>query len=41
VNAGRLLNHAISRRPGHPAEFSATSFIDRYVFPDGELEPWR
>jgi cyclopropane-fatty-acyl-phospholipid synthase len=37
--AGRLLNHAISRRPGHPPEFSPTSFIDRYVFPDGELEP--
>jgi len=36
---GRLLNHAISRRPGHPAAFSSTSFIDRYVFPDGELEP--
>ncbi|MFC9549572.1 class I SAM-dependent methyltransferase [Rhodococcus sp. NPDC056960] len=37
---GRLLNHAISRRPGHPAAtFSKTSFIDRYVFPDGELEP--
>lgn len=36
---GRLLNHAISRRPGKPAAFSPTSFIDRYVFPDGELEP--
>jgi cyclopropane-fatty-acyl-phospholipid synthase len=36
---GRLLNHAIARRPGHPPEFSATSFIDRYVFPDGELVP--
>jgi cyclopropane-fatty-acyl-phospholipid synthase len=36
---GRLLNHAISRRPGRRAEFSSTSFIDRYVFPDGELEP--
>jgi cyclopropane-fatty-acyl-phospholipid synthase len=36
---GRLLNHAISRRPGRPPEFSKTSFIDRYVFPDGELEP--
>jgi cyclopropane-fatty-acyl-phospholipid synthase len=35
---GRLLNHAISRRPGEPANFSKTSFIDRYVFPDGELE---
>jgi cyclopropane-fatty-acyl-phospholipid synthase len=36
---GRLLNHAISRRPGPRTEFSHTSFIDRYVFPDGELEP--
>ena len=35
---GRLLNHAISRRPGTPAAFSKTSFIDRYVFPDGEIE---
>jgi cyclopropane-fatty-acyl-phospholipid synthase len=36
---GRLLNHAISRRPGPRFEYSATSFIDRYVFPDGELQP--
>ena len=36
---GRLLNHAISRRPGPPGQISRTSFIDRYVFPDGELEP--
>jgi cyclopropane-fatty-acyl-phospholipid synthase len=36
---GRLLNHAISRRPGKRAGFSKTSFIDRYVFPDGEIEP--
>ena len=36
---GRLLNHAISRRPGVRPGFSKTSFIDRYVFPDGELEP--
>ncbi|WP_420716156.1 class I SAM-dependent methyltransferase [Mycobacterium sp. 94-17] len=36
---GRLLNHAISRRPGKSASFSKTSFIDRYVFPDGEIEP--
>ncbi len=36
---GRLLNHAISRRPGPAPAFSSTSFIDRYVFPDGELEP--
>jgi cyclopropane-fatty-acyl-phospholipid synthase len=32
------MNHAISRRPGPRREFSKTSFIDRYVFPDGELE---
>jgi cyclopropane-fatty-acyl-phospholipid synthase len=38
---GRLLNHAISRRPGPPGDPNAdkTSFIDRYVFPDGELHP--
>jgi len=37
---GRLLNHAIARRPGPRDESgSTTSFIDRYVFPDGELEP--
>jgi cyclopropane-fatty-acyl-phospholipid synthase len=38
---GRLLNHAISRRPGPPGDprGSKTSFIDRYVFPDGELHP--
>ena len=33
---GRLLNHGIARRPGRAA-FSNRSFIDRYVFPDGEL----
>jgi len=36
---GRLVNHAISRRPGPPGGYSRTSFIDRYVFPDGELQP--
>ncbi len=38
---GRLLNHAISRRqrPDLGQEHSTMSFIDRYVFPDGELEP--
>ena len=36
---GRLLNHAIARRPGPCDGWSSTSFIDRYVFPDGELEP--
>jgi cyclopropane-fatty-acyl-phospholipid synthase len=41
---GRLLNHAISRPPGvggstadGHARFARRSFIDRYVFPDGEL----
>ncbi|MHB1502563.1 MAG: class I SAM-dependent methyltransferase [Acidimicrobiales bacterium] len=33
---GRLLNHAISRPPGR-SRFQPTSFIERYVFPDGEL----
>ncbi len=34
---GRLLNHCITRSvPGRPAR--AKAFIDRYVFPDGELE---
>ncbi|MEO5610813.1 MAG: cyclopropane-fatty-acyl-phospholipid synthase family protein [Ornithinibacter sp.] len=37
----RLLNHSISRRPGPPGDPKGdkTSFIDRYVFPDGELHP--
>ena len=41
---GRLLNHAISRPPSvngstadGRARFARRSFIDRYVFPDGEL----
>jgi cyclopropane-fatty-acyl-phospholipid synthase len=39
---GRLLNHGITRpaRPGRmrtPARIRRRSFIDRYVFPDGEL----
>ena len=33
---GRLLNHAISR-PAGPSGFAKNTFIDRYVFPDGEL----
>ena len=34
----RLLNHGISRPAGkHRAHFSRRGFIDRYVFPDGEL----
>jgi cyclopropane-fatty-acyl-phospholipid synthase len=43
-SGGRLLNHAISRPPGvlgstadGRARFARRSFIDRYVFPDGEL----
>jgi cyclopropane-fatty-acyl-phospholipid synthase len=35
---GRLLNHAIARRPG-PVPPARTSFLWRYVFPDGELQP--
>jgi cyclopropane-fatty-acyl-phospholipid synthase len=34
---GRLLNHGISRPPGAKARFERSGFIDRYVFPDGEL----
>ena len=34
---GRLLNHGISRPAGEKARFARASFIDRYVFPDGEL----
>ena len=33
---GLLLNHCITR-PNNRAEASARGFIDRYVFPDGEL----
>ncbi|HJQ46393.1 MAG TPA: class I SAM-dependent methyltransferase [Amycolatopsis sp.] len=36
---GRLLNHAISRRVGTAKLTGGKSFINRYVFPDGELEP--
>jgi cyclopropane-fatty-acyl-phospholipid synthase len=35
--AGRLLNHAISRPAGMPAAIERNSFVNRYVFPDGEL----
>ncbi|MFJ8108232.1 class I SAM-dependent methyltransferase [Streptomyces sp. NPDC096132] len=37
---GRLLNHQIARRPvpGEKA-YKLNGFIDRYVFPDGELTP--
>jgi cyclopropane-fatty-acyl-phospholipid synthase len=34
---GRLLNHGISRMPGGRPGFHRRGFIDRYVFPDGEL----
>ena len=34
---GRLLNHGITRPPGRRPRFSRRGFIDRYVFPDGEL----
>jgi cyclopropane-fatty-acyl-phospholipid synthase len=35
---GRLLNHGISRPPSRGrTRFRRRSFIDRYVFPDGEL----
>ncbi|TXS55505.1 SAM-dependent methyltransferase [Streptomyces sp. t39] len=40
VPGGRLLNHQIARRP-EPDEsaYELDAFIDRYVFPDGELSP--
>ncbi|QLE72374.1 class I SAM-dependent methyltransferase [Streptomyces rectiverticillatus] len=37
---GRLLNHQIARRPLQDEEaYEVDEFIDRYVFPDGELAP--
>ncbi len=33
---GRLLNHCITR-PGNRSSAKAGYFIDRYIFPDGEL----
>ncbi|NYI04292.1 class I SAM-dependent methyltransferase [Allostreptomyces psammosilenae] len=37
---GRLLNHQIARRPwAEEARYRVDRFIDRYVFPDGELAP--
>jgi cyclopropane-fatty-acyl-phospholipid synthase len=37
---GRLLNHQIARRPlQDEEEYRIDEFIDRYVFPDGELSP--
>jgi cyclopropane-fatty-acyl-phospholipid synthase len=34
---GRVLNHGISRPPGRQTRFVRRGFIDRYVFPDGDL----
>ncbi|MFC4608882.1 class I SAM-dependent methyltransferase [Streptomyces maoxianensis] len=37
---GRLLNHQIARRPERDeSAYRVDEFIDRYVFPDGELAP--
>ncbi|MFI1161016.1 class I SAM-dependent methyltransferase [Streptomyces sioyaensis] len=37
---GRLLNHQIARRPvADEEDYHVDEFIDRYVFPDGELAP--
>ncbi|WP_042396675.1 SAM-dependent methyltransferase [Streptacidiphilus carbonis] len=37
---GRLLNHQIARRPlADESVYAVDEFIDRYVFPDGELAP--
>ncbi|MEU6330645.1 cyclopropane-fatty-acyl-phospholipid synthase family protein [Streptomyces sp. NPDC047049] len=37
---GRLLNHQIARRPvADESAYHVDEFIDRYVFPDGELAP--
>ncbi|WKX09766.1 class I SAM-dependent methyltransferase [Streptomyces sp. NL15-2K] len=37
---GRLLNHQIARRPERDeSAYHIDEFIDRYVFPDGELAP--
>lgn len=35
---GRVLNHAIARKPGPPPDHRK-SFVSRYVFPDGDLQP--
>lgn len=34
---GRLLNHGIVRPPSRRSRFQRRGFIDRFVFPDGEL----
>jgi cyclopropane-fatty-acyl-phospholipid synthase len=36
---GRLLNHQITRRPGAAVNPDERTFIQAYVFPDGELLP--
>jgi cyclopropane-fatty-acyl-phospholipid synthase len=36
-NRGRLLNHGISRPHGQGTRLPRRSFVNRYVFPDGEL----
>ncbi|GAA0840119.1 class I SAM-dependent methyltransferase [Streptosporangium amethystogenes subsp. fukuiense] len=38
VPGGRLLNHCITRPTGTEKTLNAGGFINRYVFPDGELE---
>ncbi|GAA2870051.1 class I SAM-dependent methyltransferase [Streptosporangium fragile] len=38
VPGGRLLNHCITRPTGVEKTINAGGFINRYVFPDGELE---
>src|SRR5216683_5210264 len=35
---GRLLNHCITRPDNHEPAIRKSGFINRYVFPDGELE---
>ncbi|TYB54560.1 methyltransferase domain-containing protein [Nonomuraea sp. PA05] len=35
---GRMLNHCITRPTGKEKTFNKGGFINRYVFPDGELE---
>ncbi|MFE7133156.1 class I SAM-dependent methyltransferase [Streptomyces sp. NPDC057638] len=40
VPGGRLLNHQIARRPERDeSAYQVDTFIDHYVFPDGELSP--
>jgi cyclopropane-fatty-acyl-phospholipid synthase len=37
VDGGRLLNHCITRKDPTARTYSRNGFINRYVFPDGEL----